>query len=377
MQLCNIIMSIESTRKCKGCGRNGNDSFFTNALGKPSKSCIKCLEKGRRNDPKRKDAKKEWNENNREKVSSYWMNNRAKKLLEDNGVAYRKHVAETTKEWRKKNPDKMQEQYNKVKLSHKRHYYNYKRSSEIRGIEFELTIEDATKLFDSECYYCCGKVTTNLMGIDRVDNNKGYQTDNIVPCCAMCNYMKNTLDKNTFVKRVVHIATYNKLYEGELNEDVFSKNKSINYSSYKSNANRKKISFELTKAEYEIIISNNCYICGIKYVLPGLDRVDSTKDYTLDNVKACCSNCNFLKKHYELDILLEKCVEISKNSNKILDDTNEKIELNIVKMKRTKGTLYRNKELEARNNDKRNKLLDPEHVKQRAIELAEKYKKNN
>lgn len=363
-------------RKCTNCKRPGNDAFFVNSRGKPSKTCIICLEKGKRSDRKRKEAKKEWREDNRDKCAEYWMNYRARKVIEDNGIEYRKRVAATAKEWRKKNPEKMEKQYKDVKLNPNRHYYNYKRSAEVRGLVFEMTQEEAKKFFESDCYYCCEKVTTKLMGIDRVDNNKDYINDNIVPCCAMCNYMKNTLDKNTFIKRVIHIATYNKLYDGKLDDTVFSKNNSLGYNDYRYNAKKRQILFALTPEEYVNIINNNCYLCGIKYDLPGLDRIDSNKDYTIDNVKACCSNCNYLKKHYELDILLEKCVKISKNSERILDNNIKKVELNVVNMKRTKGKLYRKDNLEARNNEKRNKLLDPEHVKQKAKELAEKYKIN-
>ena len=38
-----------------------------------------------------------------------------------------------------------------------------------------------------------------------------------------------------------------------------------------------------------------CYLCGRAPAL-GIDRLDSTKHYTLDNVASCCSQCNYMKK---------------------------------------------------------------------------------
>jgi len=37
----------------------------------------------------------------------------------------------------------------------------------------------------------------------------------------------------------------------------------------------------------------------------GLDRINSTKGYSIDNVKSCCGECNYMKKTYILDELLD------------------------------------------------------------------------
>ena len=36
-------------------------------------------------------------------------------------------------------------------------------------------------------------------GLDRVDSNKGYTDDNVVPCCGSCNQLKNELPYKYFV----------------------------------------------------------------------------------------------------------------------------------------------------------------------------------
>ena len=35
-------------------------------------------------------------------------------------------------------------------------------------------------------------------GIDRIDNNKGYTIDNIVPCCHICNQAKSSFTLQEF-----------------------------------------------------------------------------------------------------------------------------------------------------------------------------------
>jgi hypothetical protein len=39
-------------------------------------------------------------------------------------------------------------------------------------------------------------------GLDRVDNGKGYEIDNVVPCCKECNYAKCDRTQKDFVNWV-------------------------------------------------------------------------------------------------------------------------------------------------------------------------------
>lgn len=55
------------------------------------------------------------------------------------------------------------------------------------------------------------------------------------------------------------------------------------------------ISFE----QYKSLIENPCYYCGEKLALlqtgSGLDRINSSEGYTLENLRACCMICNQAK----------------------------------------------------------------------------------
>ena len=66
------------------------------------------------------------------------------------------------------------------------------KSSRERGIEWGFdNPEDLREFWDTPCHYCGGEVEQRL-GLDRVDNDKGYIPDNVVQCCTTCNHMKRS-----------------------------------------------------------------------------------------------------------------------------------------------------------------------------------------
>lgn len=74
-----------------------------------------------------------------------------------------------------------------------------------RNIPFLLTDKDVKDMLHQNCYYC-GRPHAN--GIDRVDSKGDYSLENCVPCCSICNIMKNKFDTKTFFEHIKLI--YNK-----------------------------------------------------------------------------------------------------------------------------------------------------------------------
>lgn len=89
------------------------------------------------------------------------------------------------------------------------------------------------------------------------------------------------------------------------------------YKIYVYQAKRKGISWNLTIKEFTNYILQDCYLCGqspepkslcrAKYYKEdtsynGIDRLDSSKGYSLENCRPCCSRCNKLK----LDLSLKE-----------------------------------------------------------------------
>lgn len=82
------------------------------------------------------------------------------------------------------------------------------------------------------------------------------------------------------------------------------------YSSYKYRAGQKNWEFNLTLAEFIIITSMNCHYCGVEplqevksnktfngnYQHNGIDRIDSSLGYSIENCVPCCEICNKAKR---------------------------------------------------------------------------------
>lgn len=91
----------------------------------------------------------------------------------------------------------------------------YQRWAKERNLGWLLTDTQFDILVARNCEYCgippsrthtrgCnGSFTYN--GIDRVDNGVGYTTENTVACCTMCNMMKRTYTKDSFLNHVARI----------------------------------------------------------------------------------------------------------------------------------------------------------------------------
>ena len=84
-------------------------------------------------------------------------------------------------------------------------YLKYLQLSNMRNKEFELTIKQYWDIKQNPCYYCGNQ---HNIGIDRLDNTKGYTVENSVPCCYMCNMMKNTMSEDQLINQCVKILRY-------------------------------------------------------------------------------------------------------------------------------------------------------------------------
>jgi hypothetical protein len=85
------------------------------------------------------------------------------------------------------------------------------------------------------------------------------------------------------------------------------------YKNYKQAADRRGHDFKLTKDEFCGLIACACHYCGSppsllsplprhpEFRFNGVDRVDNTKGYLLDNCVPCCAICNRSKSVLALD----------------------------------------------------------------------------
>jgi len=80
------------------------------------------------------------------------------------------------------------------------------------------------------------------------------------------------------------------------------------YYTYRKNATNRGIEFDLSKDDVYKLVSMDCFYCGEHpsniskrkisngdFIYNGIDRLDSSKGYFLDNVVPCCYACNKAK----------------------------------------------------------------------------------
>lgn len=82
-------------------------------------------------------------------------------------------------------------------------YTQYKSGANRRGFSFELSKEEFLTFWKQPCFYCADEIET--IGLDRIDSNRGYSKDNIVPCCTICNTMKLALPRDVFIEHCYKI----------------------------------------------------------------------------------------------------------------------------------------------------------------------------
>ena len=93
--------------------------------------------------------------------------------------------------------------FNRILSSYKSNAKNYKR-------KWNIDTEWAWKSMQEKCYYCGSEPNTveyaprtngpfTYNGLDRIDNKRGYETDNVVTCCWDCNAAKGAMTQQEFL----------------------------------------------------------------------------------------------------------------------------------------------------------------------------------
>jgi hypothetical protein len=386
--------SIE--KSCTVCCKVLPLSMFEGVRG-GTKTCQTCRDNNKKQDanrdkehrnevarkneakPECKAVKQAWRENNYEKVATNWMNSRKKKM-ETLGVdEYLKQNADQTKKWRDANPTKVHESNESKKQNIQTHYYTYQCSANTKNLVFEFTFESFVELVSIACHYCGIVQERGFNGIDRMDSAQGYTATNCVSCCQMCNYVKGSLSVDVFVLRIEHILSFLGFIDSDIQyPQLFSDYKGTPYSAYKARAETKDVEFAITIEQYDHYTQQPCYLCG-KTVSDthtnGIDRYDNTQGYTIENIRSCCAECNYMKRDYTYDALIEKYLFIHAlhhhdyNTNPCIGTGTRNI---VISNRKSKDEL--SQERMERKMQRRNELVErctnTELIQQRAHELA-------
>ena len=94
----------------------------------------------------------------------------------------------------------------------------YKAGAKSREVVFELTFDQFVAMWQKPCYYCGCAIKT--IGVDRLDNAKGYTAENCRPCCTVHNIAKGEMSPEDFVRScagvVKHVAAHVDGFKGFL-----------------------------------------------------------------------------------------------------------------------------------------------------------------
>ena len=197
-------------------------------------------------------------------------------------------------------------------------FSSYIKEAKRRNFEFKLTKDIFNDIVKQNCHYC-NEINTekNFNGIDRIDSNNGYILENCVSCCSLCNYLKNKMPIDTFIKRVQHIVTYS-TSKNSLFTDYFPDFISGNYKGYIISAKNRNIDFLLSETMFNNIVKNDCYICGKRNNEThqnGIDRYCNSIGYIEDNCKSCCNTCNMIKNRFSYNDIMNKFNKIMYNDH--------------------------------------------------------------
>ena len=146
-----------------------------------------------------------------------------------------------------------------------------------------------------------------LVVIERAGNEEGGRAKWLVQC--ICGKNKVVSSRSLINGNATSCGCYKreKLIERR-SLNYGSATKSRLFSQYKTGAKRRGLVFELNIEQFLELTSRDCYYCGTEpklvvkhktnngdYVYNGIDRVDSSKGYILENCVTCCETCNKAK----------------------------------------------------------------------------------
>ena len=95
-------------------------------------------------------------------------------------------------------------------------YWLYNNGAKRRNIKFDIELGEFILLINMDCEICGSPPMNKRIyksykpllynGIDRINNDLGYVSGNIRPCCFKCNRMKSKLTDREFKNHVIRIA---------------------------------------------------------------------------------------------------------------------------------------------------------------------------
>lgn len=197
----------EELKKCTNCTRGPQPlDQFIGTRGYPVSTCAKCREKGKKGDA-RPERQEYHTQLQKASGAGYTKKSNEKKKA---NLPPPDHNLEQTCAWAQSEKAKERIATWKRLNIHDR-LSGIKRVALMKGIEWHLTDAEAESMMTSSCVYCGHlDLAVRLNGIDRLNQQEHYTTENTVACCWTCNFMKGCMDPRTFIEqsRKIGVCAY-------------------------------------------------------------------------------------------------------------------------------------------------------------------------
>ena len=220
--------------------------------------------------------------------------------------------------------------------------------SMIKNIDFNITIEDMWEKYENQNGICnlsgqdlildrsYGNKNKQTASIDRIDSGKTYTVDNIQWIHKHINCIKGSLNEDEFInfcslmskfdKNFIPINDYKEPISVNKNWKGYGEISGSRWYFIKNNARSRAMAFNLNIEDAWDLYLIQGGICalsgvGIHFEEPSekrskgnasLDRIDSTKGYTIDNIQWVHKRVNLMKWDFDQDYFIDICKQINK-----------------------------------------------------------------
>lgn len=82
----------------------------------------------------------------------------------------------------------------------------YCKDAQRRGITWNLSFKEFMLFWQKPCVVCDCAIET--IGLDRIDNNRGYSLDNVRPMCKKHNYMRNKYSDEDIIELATGLSKW-------------------------------------------------------------------------------------------------------------------------------------------------------------------------
>ena len=128
---------------------------------------------------------------------------------------HKKQAMESIKQWKSRNPDKQKEyrikNYERAMANGTFRYWKLLAACRRTGLPRTWAKSDFIEWYQGQekiCYYCGCHLTEHgqdyktELTLDRMDNAKGYEPNNVVLCCHRCNQVKGVWISSELMKEI-------------------------------------------------------------------------------------------------------------------------------------------------------------------------------